>query len=56
MKQDIDSILLANWYLITCKVENKSDDSLDVARKYLVSKIKNALSRRSKAKLDKSLV
>jgi|688.fasta_scaffold1862083_1 hypothetical protein len=51
MKQDIDSILLANYYFIKCKVENPSCHKTELARKYLVAKISKALSDRQ-SKLD----
>ena len=44
MKQDVDSILLANYYFIKCKVENPFCHKTELARKYLVAKIKGALS------------
>ena len=47
-QQDIDSILLANWYLIKCKMENPSCSKTELARKYLVAKINKALFNRSK--------
>lgn len=50
MKQDIDSILLANWYFIKCRIESPSSDKTELARKYLVSKVGNALLRRRKVK------
>lgn len=46
MKQDVDSILLANYYFIKCKVENPLCHKTELARKYLVSKIKLVLSDR----------
>jgi hypothetical protein len=48
MKQDVDSILLANWYLIKCKMERPSCPKTELARKYLVSKINKALFERTK--------
>lgn len=50
MKHDIDSILLANWYFIKCKVESPSGSKTELARKYLISKVGNALSRRKRIK------
>ena len=50
MKQDVDSILLANYYFIKCKVENPFCHKTELARKYLVAKIKGVLSDR-KSKL-----
>jgi hypothetical protein len=46
-KQVIDSILLANSYLISCKMRDCSKSEL--ARKYLVSKIEKALLEKRKS-------
>ena len=48
MKKDVDCILLANWYLIKCKL----------ARKYLVAKVNKALFERAKLSnsIKKSLI
>ena len=50
MKADIDSILLANWYLTMCKLNggNHRCSKTDVARRYLVAKINKALFERTK--------
>ncbi len=46
-KPDIESILLANWYLINCKKSNGVDcDSVNIARKYLTTRINKALVER----------
>jgi hypothetical protein len=50
MKQDVDSILLANYYFIKCKLENPLCNKTELARKYLSSKIKLALSERQSKK------
>ena len=43
-KPDIESILLANWYLINCKKSNGIDcDSINIARQYLTTRINKAL-------------
>lgn len=49
MKTDIDSILLANWYLTMCKLQSKSHkcSKTELARKYLVAKINKALFERT---------
>jgi hypothetical protein len=47
MKQDIESILLANWYLIKCKMEKPSCPKTEIARKYLAIKINKALFKRT---------
>jgi hypothetical protein len=49
-KQDVDSILLANWYFIKCKMDSPSDSKTELARKYLVAKIGKALIDRSKVR------
>ncbi len=51
MKQDVSAILLANYYFIKCKVENPFCHKTELARKYLVAKIKLVLSDR-KCKLE----
>lgn len=48
MKSDVDSILLANFYFTKCKIEDPMGDETELARKYLVTKIKKTLSERSK--------
>ncbi len=47
MKQDVDSILLANWYFIKCKFDNPSCNKTELARQYLVAKIGKALCDRT---------
>lgn len=42
-EKQIDSILLANWYLTKCKIEKKPEHKTELARKYLVAKVKEAL-------------
>ena len=51
MKADIDSILLANWYLTMCKLQSKSHrcSKTELARKYLVAKINKALFERTQS-------
>lgn len=51
MKADIDSILLANWYLTMCKLQSKSHrcSKTELARKFLVAKINKALFERTKS-------
>ena len=50
MKEEIDSILLANWYFTKCRIESPSSDKTELARKYLTQKVKSALFERSKIK------
>jgi hypothetical protein len=47
-KQDIESILLANWYFIKCKFDSPKCDKTEFARKFLVEKIKKVLKDRLK--------
>lgn len=49
-KQVIDSILLANSYLICCKLNRVECSKSELARKYLVSKVKKALLEKSNSK------
>lgn len=45
-KQEIDSILLANTYLVKCKLQSSPCDRQELARKYLTSQIKKTLEKR----------
>lgn len=47
-KQDISSILLANFYFIKCRFENPSCPKTELARKFLIKKIRRALIKRIK--------
>lgn len=44
---DIESILLANWYVVNCITKN-NNSKVDVVRKYLTMKINKALIERNK--------
>ena len=46
-KQDIDSILLANFYFIKCKFENPVCSKTEIARKFLSDKIRNILFKKN---------
>lgn len=46
MKQDIDSILLANWFVVECKLNNSSTKKIKKARKYLLNEIQKAVLAR----------
>ena len=48
-KEDIDSIVLANWYFTKCKIENPSCSKTELARKYLVDKVSSLLEKKSKS-------
>lgn len=58
MKQDIDSILMANYYLVTCKLDRSSSRNVEIARKYLTAIIKRALIDRItlKSKVSKKAI
>lgn len=47
-KQHIESILLANWYFTRCKMECPISDKTELARKYLLTKVANAIDERNK--------
>lgn len=49
MKNDINTILITNWYLTMCKLETGSKNSTkkDIIRKYLNFKIGKILSERT---------
>ncbi len=49
-KQDIDSILLANFYFLKCRFENPLCHKTDLARRFLLRKIRKALIK----KIEKS--
>ncbi len=53
-KEDIDSILLANWYFTKCKIETPSSDRTELARKYLTQKVNKALFERTKVNTTKA--
>jgi len=54
-KQDIDSILLANWYFTKCKIESPASDKTELARKYLVTKVGKAITDMSVLNQSKSI-
>jgi hypothetical protein len=45
-KQEIDSILLANFYFVKCKFENPLCAKTDLARRFLNGKIRKALNKK----------
>jgi len=45
-KQDIDSILLANFYFLKCKFDNPLCQKTNLARKFLLRKIRKALTKK----------
>jgi hypothetical protein len=45
-KQDIDSILLANFYFLKCRFDNPLCYKTDLARRFLLRKIKKALTKK----------
>lgn len=57
MKSELDSILVANWYLIKCKFdEKKNSESEKIARLYLTNKINKVLTQRKTLKLGQNLL
>ncbi len=52
MESQVESILVANWFLIKCKFEGKKSLT-DVARKYLTKKIEKTLTQRKISKISK---
>lgn len=56
MRTDIDSILLANWYLTMCRLKGNSTHckKTELARKYLVAKINKVLFERAKKSLTQN--
>lgn len=47
MKSEIDSILLANWYLVKCKLDDsKNSEIKSIARNFLTQKINKVLTQR----------
>lgn len=54
-KTEIESILLANWYFTTCKLSVSNPhkcEKTDLAKKYLINKIKKALTEKSLRKTN----
>ena len=51
-KDELDDILLANWYFIKCKIERPCCKKTDLARKFLDCIIKKVLTR--KVRTDKN--
>lgn len=45
-KQDIDSILLANRYFLKCRFDNPLCPKTDLARRFLLRKIRKALTKK----------
>lgn len=54
-KEEVDSILLANQYLIECKCNKPFCPKTELARKYLTSKIKKALNKKRGISLFRAL-
>jgi hypothetical protein len=46
-KQEIESILLANYYFTTCRLCKPSCEKTELARKYLTNRIRKALTEKS---------
>jgi len=47
-KQDIESILLANCYLMQCKFLDPVCGKTELARRFLIRKIRKALEKKAK--------
>jgi hypothetical protein len=45
-KQEIESILLANCYLMQCKFSNPCQNRIEVAKRFLMKKIRKALEKK----------
>jgi hypothetical protein len=45
-KPEVDSILIANSYLVRCKFEDSDRNRTELARKFLTQKIKKTLNKR----------
>ena len=45
-KPEVESILLANLYLTKCKLDNSSENKIELARKFLTIKINKLLAER----------
>jgi hypothetical protein len=46
LKEHVKSILVANSYFTKCKIENKCCNRTELAKKYLVKKIRKALTEK----------
>jgi len=54
-KTEIDSILVANWYFTSCKLSvsnHHNCEKTQLAKKYLLNKIKKALTEKSQVKTN----
>ena len=45
-KQEIESILLANCYLMQCKFSSPCQNRIEAARRFLMKKIRKALEKK----------
>jgi hypothetical protein len=45
-KQDVNSILLANFYFLKCRFENPSCPKTELARRFLIKKVRKALTKK----------
>jgi hypothetical protein len=56
MEPELESILVANWYFVSCKFDcSKSEESKKIARSYLTQKINKALTQRKKFQMGQSI-
>ncbi len=54
-KTEIESILVANWYFTSCKLsisDYQNCEKTKLAKKYLINKIKKALTEKSQGKTN----
>jgi len=54
-KKDIESILLANFYFLSCKFDNPLCPKTDLARRFLIRKIKKVLNKNNRKIISKNL-
>ena len=53
-KTEVDTILVANEYILKCKFDNKCSEKTSLARKYLTSLINRALKQKIENKIKTS--
>jgi len=54
-KQEIDSILIANYYFTKCRIESPTSDRTELARKYLFNIVGRAIVNRKKLSISSPL-
>jgi len=53
-KQDIESILIANCYLTHCKLSDPCKNKIEIAKRFLIKKIRKALENKLRLNPDGS--